>query len=264
MARRSDLERFHSGAEKYAAYLKTPEGRLRLDLSFAHLQEFLPHAAVSLRALDIGCGTGAIGVRLAGLGFHVTLLDSSLPMLDLAERAAKQAHVAERITRKHGNAVQLTTFFDAESFDVVTCHNTLEYVDDPNAVLRGAARMLRDSSGILSVLVRSQPGEVLKAALINGDLAAAERNLSAEWGEESLYGGRVRLFTPASLQAMLEAASLAVTSARGVRIISDYLPSKISRDDEYERIFRLECQLGKRPEFGAVARYTQYLAHLRV
>ena len=28
----SDAERFQSGAEKYAAYLETPEGRLRLDL----------------------------------------------------------------------------------------------------------------------------------------------------------------------------------------------------------------------------------------
>ena len=28
-----------------------------------------------LRALDIGCGTGAIAVRLARLGLHVTLLD---------------------------------------------------------------------------------------------------------------------------------------------------------------------------------------------
>jgi len=40
-----DRERFESGADKYAAYLETPEGRLRLDLAFANLQEFLPHAA---------------------------------------------------------------------------------------------------------------------------------------------------------------------------------------------------------------------------
>ena len=37
-----DAERFQSGADKYAAYLDTPEGRLRLDLAFANLQEFMP------------------------------------------------------------------------------------------------------------------------------------------------------------------------------------------------------------------------------
>ncbi|HVI09227.1 MAG TPA: methyltransferase domain-containing protein, partial [Candidatus Binatia bacterium] len=258
-----DPERFQRGAQEYAAYLKTPGGRLRLDLSIAHLQEFLPHPAGSLLALDIGCGTGAVGVRLAELGFHVTLLDSSQPMLDIAERAAKQAHVGDKIAVKHGDAVQLAALFEVKSFDVIVCHNVLEYVDDPNGVLRAAACLLRGPSSILSVLVRSQAGEVLKAALLNGDLAVAEVNLTADWAEEALYGGRVRLFTPAGLQAMLEAASLAVISARGVRIISDYLPPRISRDDENEAIFRLECQLGKRPEFGAVARYTQCLASLR-
>jgi hypothetical protein len=39
-----DLERFQTGAPKYAAYLETPEGRLRLDLAFANLQDFLPQA----------------------------------------------------------------------------------------------------------------------------------------------------------------------------------------------------------------------------
>ena len=45
---------------------------------------------------------------------------------------------------------------------------------------------------------------MLKAAIRDGDLAAAENNLTAEWGVESLYGGRVRLFRPESLQAMLK------------------------------------------------------------
>ena len=86
-----DFERFRTGAAKYAAYLETPEGRLRLDLAFANLQDFLPHATGSLRALDVGCGTGAMAVRLARLGLNVTLLDSSVPMLDLAKRAARRS-----------------------------------------------------------------------------------------------------------------------------------------------------------------------------
>ena len=261
MTANDDCERFQTGAAKYAAYLETPEGRLRLDLAFANLQEFLPQATRSLRALDLGGGTGAMAVRLARLGLHVTLLDSSLPMLDFAERAAREAGVTERIALKHGDAAQLADLFHAESFDVILCHNILEYVDDPGAVLRSAARALRDPSSIISVLVRNQAGEVLKSAIKDGDLAAAEHNLTAEWAHESLYGGRVRLFTAESLQAMLLESSLAVTAERGVRVMSDYLPSKVSRSDEYERILELERKLGTRPEFAAVARYTHYLAH---
>jgi S-adenosylmethionine-dependent methyltransferase len=256
-----DAERFRYEAAKYAAYLETPEGRLRVDLALANLQDFLPHSTRPLLALDLGGGPGALAVHLARLGLHVTLLDESLAMLDFAKRAADETGVAEGIALKHGDASELATMFPAASFDLVLCHNVLEFVDDPCTVLSDVARALRNSCGMISVLVRNQPGEVLKAAIQNGDLTAAERNLTAEWGDESLYGGKVRLFTAESLTSMLATASFAVTAVRGVRIVSDYLPPKISRNDEYRRIFDLERKLGSRPEFAAFARYTHYLAH---
>ncbi len=253
-------ERFHTDAGKYASYLETPEGRLRLDLAFASLQEFLPEVKGSLSALDLGCGTGATAIRLARLGAHVTLLDSSPAMLELAHRCAQEAGVGDRITIRLGDATRLADALTAEPFDVILCHNLLEYVDDPGFVLRAAGRAMRAPSSILSVLVRNQAGEVLKAALQTGDLTAAEHNLAAEWGQESLYGGKVRLFTPSALDAMLKDASLSVTAQRGVRVASDYLPSRISRDADYDRILELERKLGTRPEFAAIARYTHCFA----
>lgn len=254
-------ERFQNDADKYAAYLETPDGRLRLDLAFANLQELLPRDTSSLRALDLGCGTGANGVRLAQLGFHVTLLDASPAMLEYAKRSAQRAGVADQMVLRHGDASRVTTLVDAESFDLIVCHNVLEFVEDPSAVLSSVGRVMRNSSSLLSVLVRNQPGEVWKAALVNGDLAAAERNLTAEWGDESLYGGKVRLFTAERLRTMMRAASFEVAAERGARVLSDYLPAKISRDHEYRRILELEHKLGMHPEFAAVARYTQCLAH---
>lgn len=251
--------RFQSDTGKYAAYLGTPEGRLRADLTFANLQEFLGPAKDSFRALDLGCGTGATAVRLAQLGLQVTLLDTSPAMLDLAQRGAQEAGVAEKITLKLGDAAQLANLFTTELFNVILCHNVLEYVDDPNAVLCGAARVMQGPSAILSLLVRNQAGEVLKAAIQSGDLAAAENNLTAEWTHESLYGGNVRLFTADGIESMLQMASLTIAAKRGVRVIADYLPQRISRDAEYKRIFELEAKLGKLPEFAAVARYTHCL-----
>jgi S-adenosylmethionine-dependent methyltransferase len=254
--------RFENDASRYAAYLETPEGRLRADLAFRNLQEFLPASAGVnwLRALDLGCGTGTAAARLARLGMHVTLLDSSTTMLALAQRTIVEAGVSDKITVKRGDAAHLADILPTASFDIVLCHNVLEYVDDPGAVLHGAVRVMRDSSAILSVLVRNQAGEVLKAVLQTGDLAAAEDNLTAEWGQESLYGGRVRLFTPEAVEAILKDASLTINARRGVRVIADYLPAQISRSAEYERIFALECKLGKRREFFGVARYMHCLA----
>jgi S-adenosylmethionine-dependent methyltransferase len=193
----------------------------------------------------------------------MTLLDSSPAMLDIAKRAAQEAGVNGSIELKHGDAVQVANLFPVGSFDFVLCHNILEYVDDPNAVISAAAQVMRSDStgvGILSILVRNRTGEVLKAGIVAGDLEAAERNLTTEWGYESLFGGRVRLFTLDSLQVVTKGASLAVAAERGVRVISDYLPPQVSRREEYERIFELERRLGSRPEFAAVARYIQIIA----
>ncbi|HET7871153.1 MAG TPA: methyltransferase domain-containing protein [Terriglobales bacterium] len=256
----NDRERFQTGAHQYALYLETPEGRLRSDLAFANLQDFLPaQARPSYSALDLGCGTGAAAVRLARLGAHVTLLDSSPAMLDIAQRAAQEADVADNVVLQPGDAAHVSNLFPARSFDLVLCHNVLEYCDDPGAVLRGAAGALRDASAILSVLVRNQAGEVLKAAIQAGDLASAANALTAEWGEESLYRGKVRLFTPDSLKAMLAEASLTPVAERGVRVLVDYLPPRVSRTADYDKIFELERLLGSRPEFAAIARYSHFL-----
>jgi S-adenosylmethionine-dependent methyltransferase len=264
MTAKADSERFRSGANQYAVYLETPEGRLRTDLAFANLEDFLPRSQSkkSLCALDVGCGTGVAAIRLARLGMHVTLLDSSPAMLDIAKRAAREAVVTDKVVLQRGDATQLPNLFPLRSFDVILCHNVLEYLDDPIGALCDAARALRDSSAILSVLVRNQAGEVFKAAIQAGDLAAAKNGLTAEWGQESLYGGRVRLFTPDSLRAMLTEASLAAIAERGVRVLADYLPPRVSRSADYERIFELERKLGSRPEYVAVARYTQGFARL--
>jgi S-adenosylmethionine-dependent methyltransferase len=256
-----DLERFRTGAAKYAAYLETLEGRLRLELAFANLQEFLPSSTRSLLALDVGGGTGAIAVRLAQLGIHVTLLDASEAMLDVARHVGREAGVTEKIALKHGDVSEFSNFFQAGSFDVILCHNILEYVDDPGAVLRTAARCLRDRASLLSVVVRNRAGEVLKSAIREGDLVATEQNLTAEWARESLYGGPVRLFAGESLQAMLVESSLAVDAQIGIRVLSDYLPPSVSQTNDYERVLQLERKLGRRPEFAAIARYIQCLAH---
>ena len=261
MTAKADSERFQNGANQYANYLETPEGRLRSDLAFANLELFLPlQAKPSLCALDLGCGTGVTAVRLARLGIHVTLLDSSRAMLDIAKRTAEESGVTDRVVLRHGDASQLANLFHTRSFDVILCHNILEYCDDPGAVLRSAVRVMRDSLAILSVLVRNQAGEVMKAALHTGDLVEAEHNLTAGWGLESLYGGKVRLFTSEALEAILKDASLTINARRGVRVVADYLPTQISRSAEYERIFALERKLGERREFFGVARYMHCLA----
>ena len=91
MTTRSGDTGFQKGARDYAAYLETAQGRLRTDLVFANLQQFLRTSETqkTVHALDVGSGTGAGAGRLAQLGFHVTQLDSSAERLDIAQRTKR-------------------------------------------------------------------------------------------------------------------------------------------------------------------------------
>src|SRR5690349_3923943 len=105
-------ERFVTDAGRYAAYLETAEGRLRLDLAFANMQEFLPQPLSPLKVLDLGCGTGNLGLRYVRFGSDVTLLDASQAMLDLTELAAQEAGLEGRITLRQGDALRLSELFE--------------------------------------------------------------------------------------------------------------------------------------------------------
>jgi S-adenosylmethionine-dependent methyltransferase len=247
--------------EKYAAYLRTTEGRLRVDLAWKNLRGFLPVTAEGQRALDVGGGTGPLALRLAGLGFQVELLDSSAPMLAAARKEAQAKALSGRISFRQADVNCLSDLFDPSSFDLLVCHNLLEYMDDPLAVLRALVQLLnKGANSIVSLLVRNRYGEVLKAAIKCRDLELARAALCAETILDSLYGQPVRVFDAVQVCRMAEQAGLELLAVRGVRIVADYLECETLTEDEYGRLLDLELLLGAQPQLATAARYTQIIA----
>jgi len=260
-------ERFESGASRYADYLQTVEGRLRLDLGWLNLFEFVRQnfpsdsgRADKRRALDVGGGTGALALKLAAEGWRVDVLDSSAAMLALARAAARRAGHSVDVGLHEGDAGRLKEIFGTDSFDLVACHNVLEYVEDPAAVVHSVASAAR-RGGLISLLARNRAGEAMRAAVKSQDLDAARRALTAAAVRESLYGGPAKLFDYESLRDLASSSGLEVLAARGVRVVADYLPASLSNNaDDYRRLLDFEHTLGARSDFAAVARYAQIIA----
>jgi len=269
-------ERFESGAPDYAAYLQTTEGRLRLDIAWGNFLSFIDEtdatqtrfearstrAGESPRALDLGGGTGALALRFAAHGWRAVVVDPSATMLSLAADAARAQGLTERLTFHQAAAEASRELFAPQTFDAAACHNVLEYVSDPRAVVHALAALVR-AGGLVSLVARNRAGEAMRAVLKGHDFDEAERALTAGEVRESLYGGPARLFDAETLCALATEAGMNVVAVRGVRVVTDYLPASLSATAEsYARLLAFERTLGARPEFAGVARYTQIIARL--
>jgi len=100
------------------------------------------------RLLDLGTGTGRVLEMLAPHVRRGVGIDLSHEMLSFARAKLEKAGHGHCQVR-HGDLYALP--FEAASFDVVTIHQVLHYLDDPARAIDEAARMLRPGGRLLIV-----------------------------------------------------------------------------------------------------------------
>jgi ubiquinone/menaquinone biosynthesis C-methylase UbiE len=87
------------------------------------------------RVLDVGCGTGVLAARLAGLGYRVTGLDPSDGMLELLRERAPEVEAVR------GSADEMP--FADDEFDLSLSVATMHHIADPADVRVALGEMVR-------------------------------------------------------------------------------------------------------------------------
>lgn len=95
------------------------------------------HPDRKFSVLDLGCGTGLVGLFLGPLEGHIIGVDLSIKMI---EQAAKH-NVYSRFY--HVNILNALTATPAEHYEAITCADALVYVGDLSPVIPGALRILK-------------------------------------------------------------------------------------------------------------------------
>ncbi|MGI5483156.1 class I SAM-dependent methyltransferase [Streptomyces lavendofoliae] len=213
-----------------------------------------------LRILDVGMGQGAQALRLARAGHALTGLESDPEMLRAAREAlaSEPAGIRERVRLIEGDGRETGVHFLPGSFDVVLCHGVLMYVEEPDAMLAGLARMLAPG-GLLSLLVRNADALAMRPGLAgdwSGALAAfASDACSPEEGTPSRPGLPVRADRLETLTATLAGIAAPLQAWYGVRVFTDHVPTGegLPAAEELERLLAAEDRAGRTEPYRRVA-----------
>ena len=106
------------------------------------------------KVLDAGCGTGSLAVKLSRGGFRVTGIDSSEDCVRWLGLKSIRENLCSRIDVSRAD-VEVIPFL-SNSFDVVTCGEVLEHLEDDALAVGEFHRVLR-AGGICVVTVPSDP-----------------------------------------------------------------------------------------------------------
>lgn len=207
-----------------------------------------------LRVLDVGTGQGTQALRLARAGHTVTGLESDPEMLRVAREAlsTEPEGIRERVRLIEGDGNETGVHFLPGSFDVVLCHGVLMYVQEPDAMLAGLARMLAPG-GLLSLLVRNADALAMRPGLA-GDWAGALSSFDTDAYTNRL-GLSVRADRLDTLTRTLDGIAAPLHAWYGVRVFTDNVPNDVQLPaaDELDRLLAAEDKAGRTDPYRRVA-----------
>ncbi|MEU2900421.1 methyltransferase domain-containing protein [Streptomyces sp. NPDC001273] len=194
-----------------------------------------------LRVLDVGMGRGAQALRLARAGHQVTGIERDTAMISAVREAlaGQPEGIRDRMRIIEGQAGDTGVHFLPGSFDVVLCHGELMYVEEPDALLAGVARMLAPG-GLLSLLMR------------NGDAPAMRAGLSGDWAG-ALAGFCTTAYGLKRLTSTLAGIGAPLHTWYGVRVFTDSVPDGGILPSDLDTLLAVEDRAGRTDPYRGVA-----------
>lgn len=131
-----------SYSKKYDSFISKHASKTYATVINNIKQELEPGSMV----LEIATGTGLLSFAIASMVKHITAIDYSPRMINIAKQKQASTHT-RNITFSVGNAYNLS--FDKNEFDIVIASNVFHLLPSPEIALSEIKRVLKDNGTLL-------------------------------------------------------------------------------------------------------------------
>jgi SAM-dependent methyltransferase len=233
----------------YVELVKAPWGKMFYDLLFIQLN--IPQSP-KLKILDFGSGLGVTSNHFAA--WHdVTAVEPNKEMIDNSHRKNPYRQI-------HGGIEKISDF-ENNYFDMVLCHNVLEYIEEKEPIIAELLRVLK-FGGTLSIVKHNRVGRVIHTAVFKNDPEKAFALLDDNANDSNNYLGTQYIYSNNDATAWVEKHGGEIKKILGMRAFYALGQDNAVKYDEewYKNMLILESHAAEINEYKNAA----FLNHLFV
>jgi SAM-dependent methyltransferase len=206
-----------------------------------------------LHILDFGSGLGVVANHFAKC-HDVTAVEPSEGMISNSFRENKY--------RQMQGGIEKLTEFDDKSFDIVFCHNVLEYVENKEPIILELLRVLK-SGGFLSIVKHNRVGRVFATAVFKNDPIKALALLDSNTNDKNDYLGTQYIYSNEYISSLVEKYNGKVEKIFGIRAFYALgQDNSVKYTDEwYQNMLTLENAVMRVDDYRNVAFYNHLIVN---
>ena len=192
--------------------------------------------------LDFGSGIGVTANHYAA--------ENNVVAVEPSEESVLQRWDEHSYRQIVGSTDVLRAMEDA-SFDVIFCHNVLEYVPDREVVLREFYRLLKPN-GIISLVKHNRPGRVMQMVVLLNEFEKTDALLNGEDGCASAYG-TIHYYEDGDITKWC--SGLQIKETYGIRTFWDLQQNQECHKDRawQEKMIEAELRVSQIPPYRDIA-----------
>jgi S-adenosylmethionine-dependent methyltransferase len=182
--------------------MELPWAKLKYKLVQTNLAKHLGQS--QMRILDAGGGNGFDSISFAKQGHFVDIVDYSQEMLS-------DIQPQERVITHLADIRNASSLFPDSHFDLIMCHNVLQYVSDVPALIKSFSKLLKPD-GIISVVSVNRYSTPYHAAFLDGNFDEATALLESRSSKAKMFNTNIVSYSADEICEMMRNVGLSNSS----------------------------------------------------